>query len=807
MTNTEHGPARATPAQAIETDDGNNSRQPAAWAISYRQDSITKTNNTQMKKSRLAVAVAATAVCGLAMAQAPAFPGAEGFGRYTTGGRGGKVVHVTNLNDSGEGSLRDAVSGNDKKIVVFDVGGVIELTRNLSIGGNTTILGQTAPGQGITLRYYTVEYGGDNIIVRFVRFRRGQEVDVNDGADATWTRQHHNIILDHCSFSWSIDEVASFYDNRDFTMQWCTVAEALNNAGHNKGAHGYGGIWGGKGASFHHNFLAHLNNRSPRFNGSRYAWNGYDESKYANTVMAERVDFRNCLIYNWGTGGCYGGPGGGFINMVNNYYKAGPGTKHKNRVTECSTASEGNSEGAPDELIGMKSRYYINGNYVEGYGANYDWKGVTYDDGRQTFTDKAGLYGEGEGATISVRLDEPSETGTVTTHSAETAYEKVRLYAGASLSRDLQDTRYAEEALNGTATYMGSITKLAGMLDLVEDQGGYSIERATRPEAYDEDNDGIPDTWERANGLDPNNPNDATATTLDPARYYTNIEVYANSLVQDIMLAGNADALIPVEEYYPQYTKTDGTVVEAINVPEDLPAQPDDLEDLATGSITWTLTSGNIEEATLSDGISDLVASTSMSIGSNLTTDGTRSINGTTMTQLKTAEKQSTAMSSNQIRFTVTPANGIYFTPTCAKVMLSRIGTNSGVFDLAWQDKNSETTIVTGGEINRNNAESGWYTDLTQTITDVTATTDECAMLLYIYNVNADKETAIANVVIEGKFAKLADGIHNATTAAPASVTYYNLQGIQATSPGKGVYIMVTKYSDGRQSVRKVTRK
>lgn len=298
-----------------------------------------------MKKARLALTLAASAIAGISMAQAPAFPGAEGHGRYTTGGRGGKVIHVTNLNDSGEGSLREAVSGNDKKIVVFDVGGVIELERNLNIGGNTTILGQTAPGQGITLRYYTIEYNGDNIIVRFVRFRRGQERDVNDGADATWTRHHRNIMLDHCSFSWSIDEVASFYDNRDFTMQWCTVAEALNNAGHNKGAHGYGGIWGGKGASFHHNFLAHLNNRSPRFNGARYAWDGYDQDEYDNTVMAERVDFRNCLIYNWGTGGCYGGPGGGFVNMVNNYYKAGPGTSHKDRVTECSTASSGNSEG------------------------------------------------------------------------------------------------------------------------------------------------------------------------------------------------------------------------------------------------------------------------------------------------------------------------------------------------------------------------------------------------------------------------------------------------------------------------------
>ena len=760
-----------------------------------------------MKKKRLTLTMAAMALAGWSMAQAPAFPGAEGFGRYTTGGRGGKVIHVTNLNDSGEGSLRQAVSGSDKKIVVFDVAGIIALESDLHIGANTTILGQTAPGSGVTLRYYTVNYDGDNIIVRFMRFRRGEEVNKNDGADATWTRHHRNIILDHCSFSWSIDEVASFYDNRDFTMQWCTIAEALNNAGHNKGAHGYGGIWGGKGASFHHNFLAHLNNRSPRFNGARYGWDGYDQDVYPNTVQAERVDFRNCLVYNWGTGGCYGGPGGGFINMVNNYYKAGPGTKNKNRVTECSTASSGNSAGAPAELIGMKSRYYINGNYVHGYGANYDWQGVTYDNGRNTFTDPAGYYGEGEGATVSVRLDEPIEAGTVTTHDAETAFEKVRQYAGASLSRDAQDARYAEEAAQGMAIYTGSVTKLPGILDVVADQGGYTLPSATRPEAFDEDGDGIADSWERVNGLNPSDPSDATTYSLDPAKYYTNIEVYANSLVQDIMLAGNADAISAVEEYYPAYTMTNGTQVEAINLPDDLPQDPEDLTDVATGTITWTLASGGVEEATVTGDLANHITSTSMEIGSNLTTDGTRNINGTTFTELTTAKKQSTAASSNRVKFTVTPANGLYFTPTAVKLMLSRIGTDSGVYDLAWQNSTGETAIVTGGDIKRNNEGGGWYSDITQTISGNVAAMGEQAMLLYIYNVNDGKQTAIANVVIEGKVQQIANGIKDASTAEVESVEYYNLQGVRTTAPGKGVYIMVSKHADGKQTVRKVTRK
>ena len=760
-----------------------------------------------MRKRKLALTMAASAVVGISMAQAPAFPGAEGFGRYTAGGRGGKTVHVTNLNDSGEGSLRQAVSGNDKKTVVFDVGGIIALESDLTIGGNTTIMGQTAPGQGVTLRYRTVQYGGDNIIVRFVRFRRGQERDVNDGADATWTRQHRNIVLDHCSFSWSIDEVASFYDNRDFTMQWCTVAEALNNAGHDKGAHGYGGIWGGKGASFHHNLLAHLNNRSPRFNGARYAWDGYDEERYENTVMAERVDFRNCVVFNWGTGGCYGGPGGGFINMVNNYYKAGPGTSHKNRVTECSTSSSGNSDSNHPEMYGLKSRYYISGNYVDGYGADYDWQGVTYDDGRSTFTDTHEFYGEGEGATISVRLDSPSEAALVTTHSAAEAYEKVLRHAGASLSRDAQDERYAAEAKSGTATYRGSVTGRAGILDVVADQGGYELEEAARPEGFDTDGDGIPDDWERANSLDPADAADAAEYSLDPARYYTNIEVYANSLVQDIMLAGNADAQTAVEEYYPAYTTADGTPVEAINTPDDLPVQPDETEEVATGTITWALASGATESGACSAGIAEYITPGAMTAGPNLTIDGTRNVNGTTMTVFGTADKQSTASSRNRVSFAITPANGYYFTPTRARILISRIGTDSGVFDLAWSNGNGETALTTGHDINRNKAENGWHTDYSTAITDVLPATGEAALQLNIYNVNAGKQTAVAGVVIEGSVSQLATGISDATADGQATISYYDLQGRRVAAPARGLHIRTETAPNGLRKTSKVVVK
>lgn len=513
---------------------------------------------------------------------APAFPGAEGHGRYTTGGRGGKVIHVTNLNDDGNGSLRWALSQSGAKTIVFDVSGYIDLKSQLNVSSNTTIAGQTAPGDGITLRYYTLYFGKcDNVIVRFIRSRRSQVKDVNDGADATWGRNRKNIILDHCSFSWSIDEVASFYDNLNFTMQWCNITEGLN-AGHNKGNHSYGGIWGGKDASFHHNFIAHVQNRAPRFNGARYDWDGYDKTLYENSIQAERVDFRNCVMYNWGNGnGCYGGPGGGYINMINNYYKAGPGTKNKTRVTQVSVSDASN--GGDNPFPGYASRYYINGNYVTAASSpeNYDWQGVIYDSGLYTINgekyiaDPNHYYGENQTYEkntngvdcIRLKLDEPIDAGEVTTHKAQTAFEKVLKYCGASFVRDACDVRYAEEAENGTTTFMGAIVKRAGILDIINDPEGTedpttasypTLREEKRPADFDTDGDGIPDEWETANGLNPSDANDGNEYTIDSEGIYTNIEVYLNSLVEHIMKDGNADAEDAVNEYYPKYNSASG---------------------------------------------------------------------------------------------------------------------------------------------------------------------------------------------------------------------------------------------------------
>lgn len=522
-------------------------------------------------KSRIIATFLLLATLSQAEAQTPAFPGAEGFARLTTsGGRGGEVYHVTNLNDSGSGSLRDALS-KDNRIIVFDVSGYIDLKSDLKISkSNITIAGQTAPGDGITLRYYTFNLAdakASNIIIRFIRFRRSQVKNVNDGADAAWGRNNKNVIFDHCSFSWSIDETASFYDNASFTMQWCTVGEGLNNAGHDKGAHGYGGIWGGKEASFHHNLIIHENNRTPRLNGARYGWDGYDHSRYRNTIEAEVVDLRNNLIYNWGQGsGAYAGQGG-YHNIVGNYYKAGPATKNKTRVFQCGHTSNDKADNGskidPDNKH-IYGHFYIDGNYVSAASspANYDWQGVIIDDSNATIQD-------------TIRLAEPVATGDVTTHRAEDAYDKILQYCGASYVRDAVDARYMEEVRTGTAVYTGTATKTGdgktisnwypGIIDLINDPSKTAdtrlpsfpdLKQESRPAGFDTDQDGMPDEWETANGLNPNDASDANTYSIDESKkYYTNIEVYLNSLVEDIVRAQNADAVNAVNEYYPSCSK------------------------------------------------------------------------------------------------------------------------------------------------------------------------------------------------------------------------------------------------------------
>lgn len=741
-----------------------------------------------MKRTLLTIAAAALTL--LTMAQTPAFPGAEGYGRYVTGGRGGEIRHVTNLNNSGTGSFRAAVSGSAKKIVVFDVAGIIELESDVTIGANTTIEGQTAPKPGITLRYYSLRPNGNNIIMRFLRVRRGEERNVNDGADACWAKNFTGIIIDHCSFSWSIDEVSSFYDNCDFTMQWCTVGEGLANPGHSKGEHSYGGIWGGKGASFHHNMICHVQNRAPRLCGARYGWKGYDQSKYpGGTIMAEQVDLRNNLMYNWGTGnGAYGGMGG-YHNIVNNYYKAGPATSNTKRVFQCGKTTGADADGGsaidPDKK-GIYGHFYISGNYVTAAGsdaANYDWKGVIVD----------GVSGIPD----TIKLSSPISTfvsADVTTHDAQTAYQKILDNVGASLFRDNVDERYTYEAMTGTTTYTGTATKDGkgnsvkhhpGIIDFVKDQGTYSLDYNKRDASFDADNDGMADAWEKANGGDLE-PNDYT---LDPKGWYTNLEVYCNSLVEDIMQAGNDDALTPVNEYYPSCTKVN------VNADDD---QPDDPSTGTDGSIVWAFNTGAAGTPTIMSSINSGITSTSVTLGSELKYDGTQNVTGlgaATKIQQTNVDATQTASTANAITFSLTTATGYKFLATSVEFSASRLATDKGKMDVKWTDQGGTVALASAVTPNRNGT-APHYTTYTYNVTKATATEGTCSLVINLYDLsfvkdgaNTYKDYAFANIVINGVLTS-STGISTPVTLTPLGdgITY-NLQGQRVDASYKGIVI------------------
>ncbi len=447
----------------------------------------------------------------------PAFPGAEGHGMYTTGGRGGEVYHVTSLADDGsKGTLRYGTNLSGTRTIVFDVSGNIELNSRLTIkNGNLTIAGQTAPGDGICIKNYDVYLQANNVIVRFLRFRLGTDKPDGYNADGTpyqdrdaiWGRNRSDIIIDHCSMSWCTDECASFYDNKNFTLQWCLIAESLRGSLHPKGYHGYGGIWGGQGASFHHNLVAHHDSRTPRLCGSRYS----------NAADKELVDLRNNVFYNWGnTNSGYAGEGGSY-NFVNNYYKSGPATKSsiKYRIFEAYA-----DDGSNEQAKGVYGHFYLKGNYMEGKGDNWDWNGFDLNTGNN-----------GGMTQNALRSYTEYQVAKVTTESAQDAYKKVLQWAGASYKRDAVDSRICNEVKNGNYTYTGSKLGGKGIIDSPSDVGGWPKLNSTTPPT-DSDKDGIPDNWEDKKGL---NKNDASDGAKAAPSGYTYLEEYMNSLVNEVM--------------------------------------------------------------------------------------------------------------------------------------------------------------------------------------------------------------------------------------------------------------------------------
>ena len=438
-----------------------------------------------------------------------AFPSAEGYGKYSEGGRGGEVYEVTNLNDCGVGSLRAAVEAYGPRTVVFRVSGTIILESPLTIRNPyITIAGQTSPGDGICLRRYPLNIDADHVIIRHIRVRLGDESG-ND-YDAMSSRYCKHIILDHISASWSVDECMSIYHCDSISVQWCIVSESMSHSNHVKGSHGFGGIWGSNYGTYHHNLLAHHSSRNPRM-----------ASGCGNT------DYRNNIIYNWGYQSLYGGEkyqGGNDkfnftnINIVANYYKPGPGTMPGEvmyRIANPSFRSE--------EDFG---KWYIAENTVEG---NKKVSTDNWDGGVQTKL-----------SFDKIRLEEPWTSMSINQQSAEEAYTTVLDNAGARLpKRDVVDTRILKEIQGGYATYEGKTykkehtvddpTKICGIIDTQDDVGGWPVLKSA-PAPKDSDHDGMPDEWEDDKKLDKNNPDDRNKFAADG---YTMLEKYLNEKAND----------------------------------------------------------------------------------------------------------------------------------------------------------------------------------------------------------------------------------------------------------------------------------
>jgi hypothetical protein len=444
------------------------------------------------------------------MAQQPAFPGAEGFGKYATGGRGGQVVTVTNINDQGEGSLRWALEQfpGEPVTIVFATSGLIDLKTPLVIRrSNVTIAGQTAPGDGICLKGHSLIVSGagkggnkGNIIIRYIRSRPGAML--KSGVYGFDMENCHDVIVDHCSFSWANEECAAMYDTKNTTVQWCIVSEGLYEAGHQKGHRSYGGVWGGQYATYHHNLIAHQNSRAVRFNGSR-----------AHDTVA-LIDYRNNVVYNWGSANApYGGDvkikgGVSQVNMIGNYYIPGPATASTHKFMQALHAGDASAG---------TGQWYLDGNVMEDERSltRDNWKGLDLNNIPEA--DRTAAK-----ATNAFDITAP-----VKTDNAKDAYKQVLKCAGAILpKRDAVDERVIQEVKTRTATGSGSFGK-AGIIDHPSAVGGWPVYNTIAP-PIDTDKDGMPDEWEKNNNLDPKSASDRNKLNKEG---YTMLEVYLDSLV------------------------------------------------------------------------------------------------------------------------------------------------------------------------------------------------------------------------------------------------------------------------------------
>jgi len=720
------------------------------------------------------MATAALAVMSLtatAAERTPAFPGAEGFGRYTTGGRGGKVYHVTKLTDDGStGTLRWANSQAGPRTIVFDVSGTIFLKSAMKIANNTTLAGQTAPGDGICVADYPVTLGS-NVICRYMRFRLGNREVANHEGDGLGSMDDNNIIVDHCSVSWSIDECLSVYGGRNLTVQWCITSQSLVDAGHAKGKHGYGGNWGGSGASYHHNLIAHHTSRTPRL-GPRQG-----------TQTDERMDMRNNVIYNWGGNGCYGGEGMR-VNIVNNYYKPGPGTPTDNKGRRIAsvnirTSEYTNHNGTPngwDVMWHVWGKYYVTGN------VNSKYSDVTKDNwtyGMYNQIDASGNDGTYTQKTKdTIRLADPIDFVCVTTHTAEQAYERVLSYVGCSLHRDALDDIIVSDTRSGTATFTGS----GNSRGFINSQNDVKSKIATLwPELSsttapaDSDGDGMPDEWERQHGLDPADAADGNATTADG---YTNLEDYLNSIVADITARQNEGG---EQQGY----------TEQVIVPGEGEAG---MKTVSAGNVSWHFDTGSASQTASYSADTDYYLTATFTLGSTLSVAGTQKSGTETMTKIQPQNrKESAATDGNALSFCIDMADGYYFRPTNVSFNAIRCGTDGGRVDLYWKNANGKKEIEVGFIPERNA-----YSHYSRAISDIASAPGRSELLLHVLSLD-NKQYAFSNITIAGDISmRDAAGISETHSTTVHGRTY-SLKGIEVKHPANGIAIRNNRKYINRQ--------
>jgi hypothetical protein len=460
-----------------------------------------------------------------------AFIGAEGYGRFAIGGRGGKVVYVTNLNDDGPGSFREAVTqGSDPRTVLFNVSGIIALQSRIVIKQGTTIAGQTAPGKGVCFREAPVGVSGD-CICRFIRVRLG----AGKTYDGMGMAGVNNGIVDHCSVSWTIDEAFSSRNGRNLTLQRTLISEALNIAGHKNyaagKAHGYAGSIGGDIGSFHHNLIAHCEGRNWSMAG------GLDGNGY----YAGKLDLFNNVVYNWGARACDGGANE--VNFVGNYYKKGAATTQDYILN---AQLEGTGKGSQS--------YYVAGNVEE----NTD--GSLACDGKDNSCSRKYTLSHGQVLNWKVFVNKPFFPSYANVQSAKDAYKAVLSDVGCNMPVfDDHDQRIVMETMTGTYTYKGRVVGNKGLIDHQDDAGGYeNYPQETRSDSYDSDKDGLPDWWEKLHGTNAYSPKgDFSDANADPdGDGYTALEDYLQWMsVPHFFLKGKENITIDLKTLTAGYSK------------------------------------------------------------------------------------------------------------------------------------------------------------------------------------------------------------------------------------------------------------